>query len=261
MSLSDRLRGALLASAALVALLPGEASAGIASVSGSTLTYVAGPGEVNVVQLRFGMTPGTFTFSEAQIQISPGPGCTPGLSATSVVCDGSGVSGAAISVGDANDDVYVPDDVPLPLIIDMASGNDYGAVSGNIPEARMQGGPGDDYLISQQAGAHHLTGGSGGDQVLLSSAGSGRKVLLGGSGNDCVTLPKRFGAKNGTQRALGGGGNDFLLAQRDGTRDVVDGGPGIDTLFRPLDPKDVVRGIERIKDINSAFERRCPGVT
>jgi Ca2+-binding RTX toxin-like protein len=88
-------------------------------------------------------------------------------------------------------------------------------------------------------------GGPSGQDVVCALAGNdvvrgreGNDVILGGDGSDVLD------GGGDEDRLFGGGGTDLIRA-RDGTPDVVDGGPGIDRaqIDRGLD---VVRSIERL---------------
>jgi uncharacterized repeat protein (TIGR01451 family) len=75
---------------------------------------------------------------------------------------------------------------------------------------RINGGRGND-RITAGGGNDRVDGGPGNDSI---SGGSGNDSILGGTGRDSIT---------------GGPGNDAILV-RDGQRDVVDCGPGKDTV-------------------------------
>ena len=97
--------------------------------------------------------------------------------------------------------------------------------------------------ITGTAGRDTLIGGSGPD-VICGLGGNdtivglnGNDVLIGGAGNDYV----EGGA--GQDTLLGGPGNDTFRSY-DATRDVVDGGPGVDSAW--TDHLDVVRHVEHL---------------
>jgi Tol biopolymer transport system component len=92
----------------------------------------------------------------------------------------------------------------------------------------LRGTAGNDVLVGTSGndricgfGGNDVIRGRGGDDVIL--GGDGNDTLLGGAGRDLV---------------FGGRGNDTLLG-RDGTRDVLDGGPGRDRIR--ADHADTVR--------------------
>lgn len=95
---------------------------------------------------------------------------------------------------------------------------------GNARANRLNGGAGNDLI----------RGGGGGDRI---SGGGGVDALYGDAGNDTLI----GGA--GADRIFGGAGNDTIAAF-DRTRDVIDCGPGRDTVV--ADRIDVVRGCERV---------------
>jgi uncharacterized repeat protein (TIGR01451 family) len=115
----------------------------------------------------------------------------------------------------------------------------------------LRGRAGDDCLYGGE-GADVLDG-DGGDDTL--SGGDGRDRLFGGAGNDRVL----GGAKGdemhgdagndqlfpgtGRDRVWGGAGNDVISA-RDGSRDVIDCGAGLDRVT--ADRRDRLRGCERV---------------
>jgi len=97
---------------------------------------------------------------------------------------------------------------------------------------RLIGGPGNDNLFAT-AGHDVLDGGPGRDDI---SAGVGRDRIDGGAGDDLI------GPGRGRDVVRAGRGND-RIAVRDGSRDVVDCGPGYDVVL--ADAIDRLRGCER----------------
>jgi hypothetical protein len=114
----------------------------------------------------------------------------------------------------------------------------------------IRAGDGDDCLLGG-AGNDVLDGDGGNDQL---SGGDGRDRLFGGVGNDRLTGGLKAdelsgGAGDdqllpgqGRDRVRGGAGNDVVSA-RDGSRDVVDCGPGFDRVT--ADRRDVLRRCEK----------------
>jgi Ca2+-binding RTX toxin-like protein len=102
-----------------------------------------------------------------------------------------------------------------PPSLFKVTGKQGGTLKGTTGPDTLLGGPGPD----------HLSGGDGNDVI---EGGAGNDVLAGGRGHDNM---------------LGGPGNDLLFG-RDGCRDVIDGGPGIDTAF--VDQLDIVRNVEHV---------------
>jgi Ca2+-binding RTX toxin-like protein len=114
----------------------------------------------------------------------------------------------------------------------------------------IRAGDGDDCLFGG-AGNDVLDGGAGNDQL---SGGDGRDRLFGNAGNDRVAGGLKAddvsgGAGNdqllpgsGRDRVRAGTGNDVVSA-RDGSRDVIDCGPGFDRVT--ADRRDVLHECER----------------
>jgi secreted trypsin-like serine protease len=111
----------------------------------------------------------------------------------------------------------------------------------------IRGFAGNDTLFGDRcgaSGARASASGDGGDRLFGDSGndrlfGSGRADRLsGGSGND------RLVGGRGRDVLSGAGGRD-LINSRDGARDIVNCGPGRDTVRR--DRRDRVRGCERVR--------------
>jgi Ca2+-binding RTX toxin-like protein len=130
--------------------------------------------------------------------------------------------------GSGNDRLYGNDGT------DRLSGND-GAerLWGGAGRDRISGDAGNDTLFGG-LGTDTITGGSGTDRL---SGGARRDTLSGGPGNDTVS--------GGPGRDIGRGdaGNDTINV-RDGQRDVVNCGPGRDSVT--ADQVDVVRKCEHV---------------
>jgi hypothetical protein len=139
-------------------------------------------------------------------------------------------------------------------------GRDDDVLLGSTFGDRMFGRQGRD-LLRGRAGNDCLYGGDGAD-VLDGDGGDdglwggdGRDRLFGGSGNDSLlggakgdelhgdTGNDRLFPGTGRDRVWGGAGNDAISA-RDGSRDVVDCGAGLDRVTS--DRRDHVRGCERV---------------
>ena len=102
-----------------------------------------------------------------------------------------------------------------------------------VPPANFVGTSGADTLVGTSRNDN--LSGMGGPDTLRGRGGN--DVLRGGSAND-----RLFGGR-GHDVLLGEQGNDKLSA-RDGVRDTVNGGPGIDQAW--VDRTDVVRGVEHV---------------
>ena len=124
-------------------------------------------------------------------------------------------------------------------------------------------GEGGDDFIAGQGGADCLTGGNGSDVVL---GGAGTDVLEGGAGADRIEgeggADQIYGGAGGdhieggdgadainpeagADTVIAGPGNDRVVA-RDGTRDVVDCGPG-NADVALVDPQDKVTNCETVE--------------
>lgn len=99
------------------------------------------------------------------------------------------------------------------------------------PRCTITGTNGPDAILGTSG--NDVICGLGGDDKLFGL--NGNDVLIGGPGNDYL----EGGAGHDT--LLGGTGNDSIRAF-DGARDVVDGGPGIDTSW--TDMIDTTRNVE-----------------
>ena len=103
----------------------------------------------------------------------------------------------------------------------------------------MYGGPGPDLLsgargddvLRGKAANDHLDGGPGNDTLY---GGPGKDVLVGGSGEDTLT---------------GGPGNDTFHA-RDGSQDLIDCGPGVDTAI--VDSQENESSTARVRAVPAA---------
>ena len=139
-----------------------------------------------------------------------------------------------------NDDEYLPG-TPFGDRIMGLGGRDL--IRGGAGDDCLEGGAGGD-VLDGDGGNDRLNGGLGrdrlyggpGDDVL--TGGLGDDYLAGGPGNDTLKPGP------GRDRVLGGPGNDTILA-RDGTRDSIDCGPGLDTVT--ADRADRLRGCERVR--------------
>jgi hypothetical protein len=115
----------------------------------------------------------------------------------------------------------------------------------------LRGRAGNDCLFGGE-GADVLDGDGGDDTV---SGGDGRDRLFGGAGNDRLlggakgdelhgdTGKDQLFPGTGRDRVWGGAGNDVISA-RDGSRDVIDCGAGLDRVT--ADRRDRLRGCERV---------------
>src|SRR6185312_9364400 len=115
-------------------------------------------------------------------------------------------------------------------------GRDDDVLVGSSFGDRMYGRQGRD-LLRGRAGNDCLFGGEGAD-VLDGDGGGDKGDELHGDTGDDQLFPG-----TGRDRVWGGAGNDVISA-RDGSRDVIDCGPGLDRVT--ADRRDRVRGCERV---------------
>jgi Ca2+-binding RTX toxin-like protein len=119
-----------------------------------------------------------------------------------------------------------PPAAPKPRGCTVCGTNDDNVLRGTSGPDVIAGGGGDDIIyglggddvLKGGPGADQLYGGGGADKL---DGGAGPDLVRGGSGKDRLTGGK------GKDRLLGNGGADTINA-KDKTRDVVDGGPGVD---------------------------------
>jgi Ca2+-binding RTX toxin-like protein len=175
---------------------------------------------------------------------------TPGDHSASVdtLVTGASVPGAAIALGGAacaNTSFGGRDD-------DVLLGSSFGdRMYGRQGRDLLRGREGNDCLFGGE-GADVLDG-DGGDDTL--SGGDGRDRLFGGAGNDRLlggakgdelhgdTGNDQLFPGTGRDRVWGGAGDD-VISSRDGSRDVIDCGPGHDRVT--ADRRDRLRGCERV---------------
>ena len=156
---------AALAAVATALTLPGAASASIGAVNGTSLSFAASPGELNVVQV----TPVTNTLRiQDSAGIVRGPRCNR-ISDLEVSCPSARLTAVRATAADGDDEVT--SGVNLPSAIAGESGND--TLMGAAADDDLQGGDGAD-LLDGRAGNDTLDGGSGAD------------ALAGGDGADTI---------------------------------------------------------------------------
>jgi hypothetical protein len=239
--------------AALFLVSASSVWAATAQVSGSTVQFVATPGEEN----------GLFVDDEAggklrlkdrpTITITPGTGCST-VNQNTVVCTGSSLSA---SMGDQGDFIELgrtsnPGTI-APAVVDLGDGNDN--FSANSDEAvtastEVQGGTGEDSIFGGY-GVDTIDGGPGKDPILSGDynnqngegqskdtigGGSGDDIIFGGGGDDTLT------GDSGADRVVGGGG-DFggkdVIKVVDGEVDTVEG-CRMDPDTLSVDPQDIL---------------------
>lgn len=204
-------RGAIGLSLLLPLAAPAVAGAAGSVSSDGIVVHVteAVPGEQNHVTLGL-QTAGVLEVSDMG-EIAIGAGCTRSeLDPLTALCP-LPTGGVVVETGGGDDAVgsYVAGGVaPLPdgaLRISLGDGDDL--FNGNVMGEQVDGGAGNDTLRGD-AGDDRLDGGPGDD---LLDGGVGRDQLRGGDGRDRLT------------------GDD--TSERGVFADVLDGGPGVDTLI------------------------------
>lgn len=201
-----RPRAVLVAALAAAAALPAAAAqAATISYEGDTLVFTAGAGERNSVyvgqeyngpRLRIEDSGATMVSADARCTIPDGDVALCAMPARLRVVLGDGDDGFASSDGST---------LTLPVEVDGGDGDD--GLDGNAQlgaSETLLGGPGRDRL--RGFGGHDDLRGGPGDDTL--EGGAGNDIVLGEDGNDTLT---------GDDQAAPGA-------------DLVDGGPGIDTM-------------------------------
>jgi Ca2+-binding RTX toxin-like protein len=194
------------AAAVLAAAVPGAAHAATITVDGGgTYTYTGAPGEINNISVQ-GSEDGSVTFNgpETVLVTSAPAGCTPSPLYGMSVVTCAHPKAVVVNAGDGDENLNVSYSVPatLPVTIDGGPGNDW--ITGDAGNDTLIGGPGNDKLDGGK-GNDTLDGGDGDDELI---GGAGADHLMGGAGDDQLTPD----------------------AHEDPSADVVDGGPGIDTI-------------------------------
>jgi Ca2+-binding RTX toxin-like protein len=194
------------AAAACAALaLPGVADAATISYDGSgALSYQAGSGEKNYFGIYDEGGRLAVSDSGATVIDYPADRCEEGYVAYVIVCDVPTRLNA--SLGDSADIANGPDEFSFPVAYD--------------------GGAGDDVLRADAFSTVRITlaGGAGDDKL---TGGEGPDSLDGGDGSDDLQ------GRGGSDELAGAGGDDKLLGDgygADPAADVIDGGPGFDSV-------------------------------
>ncbi len=185
------------------ALAPGAAPAAtLTRAPDGTLVYVAAPGTVSHVDVQ-SIDPPTVQFYTSGDPMTIWPsGCSPDDLFGPEVVTCPAAPAVRVDLGDRDDIGRVSDTATAPVTI--AGGDGADLLTGSPNPDTLDGGPGDDTI----------------------EAGDGADTLLGGDGAD------ELSGMGGADHLDGGAGDDHL--HPDGMEapaaDVVDGGPGIDTL-------------------------------
>jgi hypothetical protein len=216
MTARSKLCAALVTAAALA--VPAAANAAtITYDGGGTLHYQAAAGETNLLSLQK-TDAGRLLIVEAYgipLNDQSGGQCQAGY------------------------DSYILDcAMPASVDADLGDGDDRGSVSFDFPasfHATIHGGEGKDRLDNaNNQNSVTFDGGGGNDEITGGEAGD---TILAGAGNDKVN------GRGGADQIDAGDGNDSLIGDGynvDPAADVIDGGPGVDTIDTdwsdPTDP-------------------------
>jgi Ca2+-binding RTX toxin-like protein len=250
----------------------GNAAAATASVSNGVLSYTAGPGETNLVNVS--LSSGMFTIVDSGAPVTAGAGCSL-PAAGRATCGASGVASIRIDAGDGNDVITLLPSTP----------------------ATISDGPGDD-LVTAGAGNDVLTGGpgndiyygGGGNDEFDDGGGTGADVFNGGSGTDTVSYASRSAAVTASiddvandgaagegddvrpdvENLQGGQGNDTLTGSSAGNLlqglggddtlsggagdDTFDGGPGADSIWGGAGAHDVADYSARTNPVTATID-------
>ena len=211
----------LLAVCAFPLLLATPAQAGTVVVSpSSSITFSAGPGEINTVTVEQSGT--TYTFTDSTTAIGPSLGCSP-VTPNRVTCAAPGIFQLTVTLGDLGDTGTIAASVVgsgqgisradgggggLNLTVNGDAGNDT-INSGPGTTGTYGGGAGNDTLngsgmrdrLNGQEGNDILAGGDGSDSL---DGGDDNDTIAGGAGPDQISSTHRDGADS-----LSGGASDF----------------------------------------------------
>ncbi|HWI73042.1 MAG TPA: calcium-binding protein [Baekduia sp.] len=190
---------------AALALLPAAASAATITTDGNgSYTYVGAPGEVNTMSLQSTDAGGVIFYVNEGVNVTSAPAsCAPAFGDgnwAKVAC--TAAKAVLVQANDGDENITMSSDLPYTATIDGGAGSDW--LRGDAGNDTLIGGPGKD----------KLDGAKGNDTL---DGGDGEDELIGYSGAD---------------RLLGGAGDDTLSPDgyEEPSADVVDGGPGTDTV-------------------------------
>jgi hypothetical protein len=192
---------ALAAFAVLLVNVP-AAGAATASVVGSTLTFVAAPGESNTVGIAYDATLHVYKITDSTGRVTGGSGC--GAVDQEIDCEDQGIQIIVINLRDGNDK-WLGGDINITPSVDGGEGDDQLGGLGFL-----NGGPGNDTLKGLDGGSS-LDGGDGNDLLV---GGDGNDIVDGGPGDDLLI------GNDGDDRLTGGTGLDRVDASGDGAKTV-----------------------------------------
>ena len=180
-----------LAAAVAVLLLPAAAPAAVVSISGSTVTYAAKPGEANAVQIR--RQAGNIDFTNTgpgNQEFVAGSGCT--LSGT-ISCPDTGITRVLATTLDGQDAVGFSDLGSILGEADLGPGNDAANPVDQTQPFRLvlRGGPGRD----DRWAASSMTPSTAATTPIGSTALGGPDDLRGGAGFDELRYDLAFPAR------------------------------------------------------------------
>ncbi len=212
-------------------------------VTGHALVFRASAGVENDIILSSNINDDTSSITDTSGV--PFTSTTCEVDGSNATCPGVGIHDFEIHLGDKNDNVYGGGPWWTPtgnFTVIGGPGND--SIEGNLTYYgdMLQGKKGDDH-ISGEIGYDDILGGPGNDHL---GGGLDPDRMWGGTGNDVLRGQRGADGLDGGQGSdvlRGGPGND-MIDSRDGVKDYVYGGDGIDTLRR--DRFDVVREVEKI---------------
>ena len=164
-----------------------------------------------------------------------------GDDSVSVAVDGATPIGASIDAGPGNDDVTLAGNGAVW----GQSGDDTIRVSDSY-RGVAYGGPGDDKIVISGECADAEVGGGPGNDVLDASASAYGLFLHGDQGDDVIfgsNFDDAIYGDNGSDLLIGNGGND-VFPSKDGERDRIVGGAGIDIAW--VDLGDGTWGVEYV---------------
>lgn len=182
--------------------LPAAASAGTASVTGSTLTYDAAAGETNDLSIE--TDAGVFRVIDNTAAVTAGTGCNQ-RTVHRVNCATAGITHLTVLARDQDDSVQLLTGT-VNATLNGGSGTD--DLASDAGDDTLSAGPNSTAGIQENlfagAGDDVLNGSTGASASDFLNGGPDDDQLLGGAGNDSL-----FG-DTGADDIQGGGGFDFL---------------------------------------------------
>jgi hemolysin type calcium-binding protein len=188
------------------------------TLSTKTFEYVAAPGEANAITLRRDYDAKAWVITDPGAIITAGRGCR-SLRSHRIMCRWADENNWKVAVRDRADRILLIGLCQVSCNFNVYGGRGNDVIRNRGPyDPRLSGGAGND-LIYGSLGPELIYGGAGKDQLY---GGPGGDVVRGGPGND------RLWGGRGRDKIAGNHGADHLDA-RDGLKDDVRGGLGIDT--------------------------------